>query len=85
MDELKNIQERVIRVVVGEFPDKEGKIYPGTDLALDLGMDFTDLVELAEFAMALEEEFLISVTIEDVETFQTVQDIIKFIKGCLGV
>lgn len=58
---MKNISNRVKKVVLKHFPDGE------------LG---TDSLELMEFVMSLEDEFLINISDKQFAGIKTVQDIV---------
>ena len=66
--------DRVTKIV-GEF-SKVKSIKEDDLLKEDLGLDSIDLIELA---MAVEDEFDISIKDEELYKFKTVQDIIDFV------
>lgn len=74
---MKNIFERVKEILLENLGCDEEDIKLGTNLVEDLEADSLDIVELA---MALEEEFGITVEDEDFEKLQTVEAIIKYIE-----
>lgn len=57
------------------------EIEPENELATDLG---ADSLELAEFVMALEEEFDIEIRDEDTEDIFTVEDAVRWLHEHLG-
>ncbi|MEE4455154.1 acyl carrier protein [Novosphingobium resinovorum] len=75
---MNDITERVIKIVVenmGVYPDK---VTPEASFLKDLGGDSLDVVELV---MALEDEFGITISDEDVEQITTVKDAILYVEG----
>ena len=80
------IYERLKRVIVKQLGVRGGEVVPRAYFVDDLGADSLDLVELV---MAIEEEFStpslrIEIPDEDVESIETVQDAIDYLKD-LGV
>ncbi|OAN58609.1 acyl carrier protein [Sphingobium sp. TCM1] len=75
---MSDITERVIKVVVdnmGVYPDQ---VTPEASFLKDLGGDSLDVVELV---MALEDEFGITISDEDVAQITTVQDAILYVES----
>lgn len=75
---MSDITERVIKIVVenmGVYPDQ---VTPEASFLKDLGGDSLDVVELV---MALEDEFGITISDEDVAQITTVQDAILYVEN----
>ena len=75
---MSDITERVIKIVVenmGVYPDQ---VTPEASFLKDLGGDSLDIVELV---MALEDEFGITISDEDVAQITTVQDAILYVEN----
>lgn len=75
---MSEITERVIKVVVenmGVYPDG---VMPESRFLEDLGGDSLDVVELV---MALEDEFGVTISDEDVAQITTVQDAILYVES----
>lgn len=70
------IEEKVIQILQVAILNTEDEINV-TDSFEYLGMDSLDLIE---FVMACEEEFGIYIDDEDVEKFETVEDIVNYIE-----
>ena len=80
------IYERLRKIVVEQLGARDEEVEPRAHFVDDLGADSLDLVELV---MAIEEEFStpslrIEIPDEDVESIETVQDAIDYLKD-LGV
>lgn len=75
---MSDITERVIKIVVenmGVYPDQ---VTPEASFLKDLGGDSLDVVELV---MALEDEFGITISDENVAQITTVQDAILYVEN----
>lgn len=75
---MSDITERVIKIVVenmGVYPDQ---VTPEASFLKDLGGDSLDVVELV---MALEDEFGITISDEDVAQITTAQDAILYVEN----
>ncbi|MBR4296237.1 MAG: acyl carrier protein [Clostridia bacterium] len=70
--------EKIKAMLVEEFDIKESDITLESDLSQDLGINS---VELMDLAMRCEEEFDIEFPDDDIHTFTTVGDIVKFIEA----
>ena len=68
-------------MIAQEFGIKKEKIFLGSKLIQDFGMDSLDAVALT---MALEEEFDLEIPDEDAEKIQTVQQIVEYISKARG-
>ena len=69
--------EKVKQLLVDQLGVDEDKVELSSDIAGDLGADSLDFVALA---MAIEEEFGISIPDEDAKTFKTVNDVVGYIE-----
>ena len=76
MEEMQNIDGRVIRVIAEQMGIDEAGITRETDLGNDLSVDSLDTIEMI---MELEDEFSLTITDEDAEQLQTVGQVIDFI------
>lgn len=78
----KNIEQRVIEIIVNQLNVNEEQVVPSASFLDDLGADSLDTVELI---MAFEEEFKDEIKGEipesDAEKLQTVGDVIQYIKN----
>jgi len=73
------IFEKVAAILSDQFNVDQDSITMATSLKEDLGADSLDIVD---FTMAVEEEFEISeLGDEDLESFQTVKDIVDYISS----
>ena len=70
--------EQIKRITAEQLNVSENEITPETAFVDDLGADSLDLVDLM---MALEEEFDIEVTEDEVESLKTVGDAVDFVKS----
>lgn len=70
-------QQRVRDCLVNKLALDESEVTPEANLRNDLGIDS---LTAAEAAMALEEEFEIEVSAEDLERQRTVQDVYDYIE-----
>lgn len=68
-------EERVITIAT-EHLQPEGVITPDSKFAEDLGADSLDVVDLV---MAIEEEFNITITDDEIAKLVTVQDVITHV------
>ena len=69
-DEIKDI-------IIDQLQVDESEVTMDTNLMKDLSADSLDAVEII---MAIEEEYGIEIPDEDVETFQTVGDLVKYVE-----
>ena len=76
VQDRRNIENRVKEILVSHFQVAPARVTPSTTLA-SLGADELDMVELA---MALEEEFRVEISNEDVDGFRTVGDIHRYLQ-----
>ncbi|WAM30324.1 acyl carrier protein [Myxococcus sp. NMCA1] len=70
----------VKRIVLEQSGAESSQVTDGASLVDDLGMDWLDL---AEFFMALEREFDISIPDEHTELINTVGDACKYVLGAV--
>lgn len=70
--------EKVKEVILSTITCEEEDIKLEASLTEDLGADSLDAVELN---MALEDEFGIKISDEDLASFKTVSDIVKYIEA----
>ncbi|HAA85932.1 MAG TPA: acyl carrier protein [Kosmotogaceae bacterium] len=73
--------ERVKIIVAEKLGIEEDEISLSSELVEDLGADSLDLVDLV---MAFEDEFGTKVEDEEIESINTVEDIVKYIKKKTG-
>ncbi len=73
--------ERVKIIVAEKLGIEEDEISLSSELVEDLGADSLDLVDLV---MAFEDEFGTKVEDEEIESINTVEDIVKYIKKKMG-
>ena len=65
-------------ILVDELSVDAGKVTPEAELANDLGVNS---IELAELIMNCEEKFGVEIQDEDIHTFVTVGDVVKYLEG----
>ena len=70
--------EQIKKITAEQLNVNENEITLATSFVDDLGADSLDLVDLM---MALEEEFDIEVTEDEVENLKTVGDAVEFVKS----
>ncbi|MBN2539810.1 MAG: acyl carrier protein [Deltaproteobacteria bacterium] len=76
-----NVDERVKAVIVEQLNITEEECVPEAAFIDDLGADSLDIVELI---MALEDNFGMDISDDDLAKIRTVQDIITYIKERLS-
>jgi acyl carrier protein len=69
--------EKVKALLADQLEIDESEIQLDSSFVEDLGADSLDVVEML---MILEEEFDVTVPDEDAEKFQTVKDVVEFLK-----
>ena len=69
--------EKIIEVAAEELGVEAEKITEQTSFKEDLGADSLDLFQMV---MSLEEEFGIEIPTEDLESLETVGDVVKYIE-----
>ncbi|MDR0838685.1 MAG: acyl carrier protein [Oscillospiraceae bacterium] len=75
------VLEKIRQALATQFERDIEEITAATDIALDLGADSLDLVELIS---ELEGEYGISVTDESIYTCKTVGELTAYVEGLLG-
>ena len=76
-----NVEEKVKEVIVEQLNITEEECVPEAAFIDDLGADSLDIVELI---MALEDNFGMDISDDDLAKIRTVQDIITYIKERLS-
>lgn len=76
----KTVEERVISLIANATALDEA-VLTGTDTYQELGLDSLDRVDLA---MAVEDEFNIIITDEQMKSFETISDTVSFIEEHLA-
>jgi len=71
-----NIQARVQTIVSKQLAVTPDQVTGSSSLVNDLGADEGDITELV---MTLETEFKLSISDDDIETFNTVQSVINYV------
>lgn len=77
-----SIEEKVIELIVEQLDVTREECVPEASFIEDLGADSLDLVELI---MAMEENFGIEISDEELQKIRTIQDAINFIKKKKGL
>ena len=68
--------EKMKEIIAEQLGVDEDEILPETSFKEDLGADSLDLFELT---MALEEEYDVEITAEELESIETVNDVIEYL------
>jgi acyl carrier protein len=76
-----SIEEKVIELIVEQLDVTREECVPEASFIEDLGADSLDLVELI---MAMEENFGVEISDEELQKIRTIQDAINFIKKKKG-
>ena len=76
------IEEKVIELIVEQLDVTREECVPEASFIEDLGADSLDLVELI---MAMEENFGVEISDEELQKIRTIQDAINFIKKKKGL
>ena len=72
-------EEKKMREIIAEqLGVDENEITPDTSFKEDLGADSLDLFELT---MALEDEYDIEIPAEELETIETINDVIEYLRS----
>jgi acyl carrier protein len=79
---LMSIEEKVIEIIVEQLDVTREECVPEASFIEDLGADSLDLVELI---MAMEENFGIEISDEELQKIRTILDAINFIKKKKGL
>ena len=77
-----SIEEKVIELIVEQLDVTREECVPEASFIEDLGADSLDLVEMI---MAMEENFGIEISDEELQKIRTIQDAINFIKRKKGL
>ncbi len=77
-----SIEEKVIEIIVEQLDVTREECVPEAAFIEDLGADSLDLVELI---MAMEENFGIEISDEELQKIRTIQDAINYIKKKKGL
>ena len=70
--------EKMREIIAQQLGIEEEEITPDTSFKEDLGADSLDLFELT---MALEDEYDIEIPAEELETIETIQDVIDYLNS----
>jgi acyl carrier protein len=73
---MSDTAKRVRKVVAAKFDMNEADLVPEASIVSDLGADSMDIVEIS---MALEKEFDIEISDEDIESTKTLRDLERLI------
>jgi len=76
-EEMNTVEERLRKVLSKELKVDSSQIKENSSLADDLGVDSADMVDLL---FAIEDEFKIEISDEEVEGYQVFGDIVKRIE-----
>jgi acyl carrier protein len=76
-DGINSVEERLKKVLVNELKIESEQIKTDSSLADDLGVDSADMVDLL---FAIEDEFNIEISDDEVEEYQKFNDIVDRIK-----
>ena len=74
------VEDRVSEIIIEQLGISKEEVVPAASFIDDLGADSLDIVE---FVMAMEEEFDIEISDDDVEKIQTIGDAFAYVKGRL--
>ncbi len=77
-----SIEEKVIEIIVEQLDVTREECVPEASFIEDLGADSLDLVELI---MAMEENFGIEISDEELQKIRTIQDAVNYIKKKKGL
>ncbi|OPY09677.1 MAG: Acyl carrier protein [Syntrophaceae bacterium PtaB.Bin038] len=77
-----SIEEKVIEIIVEQLDVTREECVPEASFIEDLGADSLDLVELI---MAMEENFGIEISDEELQKIRTIQDAVNYIKRKKGL
>ena len=70
------IEGKVIEIIMGQLNVTRKECVPEADFIDDLGADSLDIVELV---MAMEENFDIEISDDEIEKIRTIRDVLAFI------
>jgi len=80
MSEEKSIEQRVKELLEEQLGESIERMEHRASLVEDLGCDSLDFVEIT---MAVEDEFKLEPTDDDVEKWRTVGDLIRYVEGAM--
>ena len=72
------MSEKMREIIAEQLGVDEDEITPDTSFKEDLGADSLDLFELT---MALEDEYDIEIPAEELETIETINDVIEYLRS----
>ena len=75
---MEALTQRVNGIIGDQLGVEQTSLVPEANLLDDLGADSLDLVELV---MALEEEFGIEVSDDDLESMRTIDDVVRYLEA----
>lgn len=70
--------EKIRDIILAQLPVDSEEITEETNIAEDLGADSLDVVEIA---MAIEEDFGVSIPDEDIPNLKTVRDLVEYVES----
>ncbi len=79
---MPSVEEKVIEIIMEQLDVTKEECVPEAAFIDDLGADSLDIVELV---MAMEENFGIEVSDDELLKIRTIQDVIDFIKRKRGL
>ena len=79
---MSPIEEKIIEIIMEQLDVVKEECVPEASFLDDLGADSLDIVELV---MAMEENFGIEISDEELTKIRTIQDVIDFIKQKRGM
>lgn len=77
-----SIEERIIEIVMEQLDVTKEECVPEASFMDDLGADSLDIVELI---MAMEENFGVEISDDELARIRTIQDVVSFIKKKRGM
>jgi acyl carrier protein len=79
---MPSMEEKIIEIIMEQLDVTKEECVPEAAFIDDLGADSLDIVELV---MAMEENFGIEITDDELMKIRTIQDVIDFIKRKKGL
>jgi acyl carrier protein len=77
-----SIEERIVEIVMEQLDVTKEECVPEASFMDDLGADSLDIVELI---MAMEENFGVEISDDELAIIRTIQDVVSFIKKKRGM
>lgn len=77
-----SVEERIVEIVMEQLDVTKEECVPEASFMDDLGADSLDIVELI---MAMEENFGVEISDDELARIRTIQDVISFIKKKRGM